>query len=349
MKIAQRTINSESPCFIIAEAGVNHDGSEERALELVRAAKESGADCVKFQTFTADAVATLSAPKAQYQLGTTDPGQSQHAMLKGLELPLSAYAKVLSLCDELGIVFLSTPYAESDALFLRDLGAPGFKIASGQLVEHRFLQGVADLKLPLIISTGMATMSEVASAVEVIRGTGSKELAVLQCTTNYPAAAEDSNLRAMVSIREALDVTVGYSDHVMANYSCYAAVAMGARIIEKHLTLDSSAPGPDHLCSLEPQGFAELVTGIRTIESALGSAVKSPSTCEIENTEGMRRSIVLARALKAGQRISDSDLAFKRPATGIAPKDIRILVDKRVVRDLPENHRITLEDLLWER
>lgn len=347
IKLGKHAIGPGHPCFIIAEAGVNHNGSLELALELVRKAKECGVDCVKFQTFKAESVVTKAAPKAAYQLEVTDHAESQLDMLKKLELSLDDYRAIIALCQELDIVFLSTPYNEGDADFLFDLGVPGFKIASGQLVEHRFVQYVAAKGLPVIMSTGMGNLAEVCESVAAFRATGNEQLSVLQCTTNYPAAIEDANLRAMNTIKTATQTIVGYSDHVPNNYACYAAVARGAHVIEKHFTLDRNMEGPDHSSSLDPAQFAELVVGIRATEMALGNGLKVPSAAEVRNTEGMRRSIVLGKALTAGSKITSEDIVFKRPATGIAPKRLNEVIGKQLKTDLPADHILQMSDLAW--
>ena len=347
MKIGKAEISLSHPCYIIAEAGVNHNGQLDLALELVRKAKATGADCVKFQTFKAAAVVTQNAPKANYQLEVTDRQESQLAMLEKLELDLGDYHQIIALCKELDIQFLSTPYNFADADFLNDLGVDAFKIASGQLVELPFLEYVAKLGKPMIISSGMATLAEVYEGVETILNTGNQDLVLLQCTTNYPSKIEDTNLHAMNSMGEALNVLTGYSDHVANNYACFAAVALGACVIEKHFTLDREMPGPDHSCSLDPKGFTELVQGIRQTELALGTAVKKPSAAEIANTVGMRRSIVLTRNLSKGTILQASDLAFKRPATGIAPKRFHELIGKTLTTDLPADHLLTEKDINW--
>lgn len=330
-------IGTDQPCFIIAEAGVNHNGDLQLALELVDQAKAAGADCVKFQTFKAESVVTAKAPKANYQLEVTDKMESQLTMLKKLELSKSDYIEITNRCAEQNIMFLSTPYNEDDAGFLNDLGVGAFKIASGQLVEHSFLQHVASFGKPMILSTGMATLAEVYDAVQVLLSVNFDQIIILQCTTNYPSKLEDSNIRAMTSMGKALDVLMGYSDHVPNNYACYAAVAHGATVIEKHFTLDKKMDGPDHSSSLNPEEFCELVKGVRAIELSLGSAVKSPSAAEIANTEGMRRSIVLVNSRKHGDVIRKEDIEFKRPATGIPPKYLNRVLGKKLTRDVSKD------------
>lgn len=347
-KIGDILLGGQAPCYIIAEAGVNHNGSLEMALDLVRAAKKTGSDCVKFQTFKAEAVVTAAAPKANYQLEVTDRGESQLAMLKKLELPLEDYHAIIALCKELNIQFLSTPYNYADADFLNNLGVDAFKIASGQLVEHDFLQYVARFNKPMIISSGMATLAEVFEGVECIRATGNNQIALLQCTTNYPSSLEDANILAMKSMRHALNILIGYSDHVPSNYACYSAVALGAKVIEKHFTLDKNLEGPDHSSSLNPAEFTELVNGVRSIEKTLGSPIKTPTAAEIANTKGMRRSIVLVTDLPKGSELKKEHIAFKRPATGLAPKRLNEVIGKRINKDLKSDAILMDGDLEWE-
>lgn len=336
MELNSRQIGPGHPCYIIAEAGVNHNGSLDTALELVRKAAEIGVDCIKFQTFKASEVVTKEAPKANYQLKVTDNQESQLDMLRKLELNTDDYLEIIALCKKLGVDFLSTPYSTGDAEFLNSLGVSGFKIASGQLVELDFLEYVSNFQKPVILSTGMGNLSEVFEAVVAIRSTGNPNLAVLQCTTNYPSLIEDANLKSMVAMREALETVIGYSDHTPTNYACYASVALGASVIEKHFTLSHDMEGPDHSSSLEPDQFLELIQGIRAVEQSLGSAVKSPTPRELENMTGMRRSIVLTESLPAGTVLKREHLTYKRPATGIAPKEINRVVGKVLLEDLPQ-------------
>ncbi len=243
VKVGNYKLGGSNPVFIIAEAGVNHNGDIELAKELIRKAKQSGADCVKFQTFKAEQVASAGAPKALYQMRSTDPAESQIDMLRALELKEGDYPELLRTCEEEEILFLSTPYNFKDADFLYGLGVSGFKIASGQLIEHPFLEHVAKRGKPLILSTGMGTLKEVEEAIEVIRKAGNDKIVLLQCTTNYPSPVEETNLRAMVTMREGCSVLAGYSDHTLGNTASIAAIALGACVLEKHFTLDKNLPG----------------------------------------------------------------------------------------------------------
>lgn len=342
--IHNHPIGAGSPVFIIAEVGVNHNGSKDLALEMVRAAKEAGADCVKLQTFKAERVVTQSAPKAKYQLFTTSRSETQFEMLKKLELSTDSYGEIRDLSGTLGIVFTSTPYSTEDTDFLEELGVPAFKIASGQVVEHTFLEHVAKKGKPVILSTGMATLSEVDEAVRVIKGTGNHQLILLQCTTNYPAQLETVNLLAMQTMKSAFGFPVGFSDHTETPLAAIAAVALGASVIEKHFTLDRTMPGPDQVASADPKQFREYVQSIRKTELALGSPIKEPNPIELENAIGMRRSIVAKRRIEAGEKISEDLVTFKRPGTGISPSKLDSIIGWKA------RAPIALDELIsWEK
>lgn len=330
-----------TPVYIIAEAGVNHNGSVEMALRLVDEARAAGADCVKFQTFRAEKIVTAASPKANYQLEVTDRGESQFDMLKKLELGRVDFARIKAHCEKVGIHFMSTPYNPEDAELLNGLGVDAFKIASGQVVELPFLREVARYGKRMIVSTGMADMQEVREAVEAIRSTGNSDLVILQCNTDYPSRIEDVNIRAMITMRDELKVRVGYSDHVPNNMACFAAVALGAEMIEKHFTLDSTLPGPDHSSSLEPAAFAELVKGIREVERSLGDGIKRPSAREQANTYGMRRSLVAVHDLAAGAVLRAADIGFKRPANGLSPKYLDAVVGRTLAYPVKKDEALT--------
>lgn len=333
--------------YIIAEAGVNHNGDLGIAIELIKQAKLAGADCIKFQTFKADRIVTQSSPKAKYQLLVTDENESQYEMLKKLEMDFDDYQALIQTCEEEGIDFLSTPYNVEDADFLDSLGVDGYKIASGQLVEISFLQNIARRGNKMILSTGMATLAEVAEAVEAVRATGNENIVVLQCTTNYPSRIEDANIRAMNTIRDACKVAVGYSDHVENNFACYAAVALGATIIEKHFTLDRSMPGPDHSSSLMPDELAALVSHIRNIEKSLGDGIKRPTQKESENAYGMKRSLVVVQDIPAGTILEEKHIGFKRPFNGLSPNMLYHVIGKQVAVDMSKDQPITYASITW--
>jgi N,N'-diacetyllegionaminate synthase len=330
-----------SNVFIIAEAGVNHNGSVELALQLVDKAAELGVDCVKFQTFRAEQIVTAASPKASYQLEVTDRNETQYEMLRKLELDRADFLRIKQHCDQRGIRFLSTPYNPEDADLLNSIGVDAFKIASGQLVELPFLDYVARFGKQMIISTGMATLAEVYDAVMTIRAAGNNDIIVLQCNTDYPSKIEDTNMRAMNTMRDALQVRVGYSDHVPNNYACFAAVALGAEVIEKHFTLDRTLPGPDHSSSLEPEGLRELIDGVRNIEKCMGTGIKTPSASEVKNTYGMRRSLVARTDLPAGTIITEAHVAYKRPANGLAPRHLPEILGKATVKALQKDDPFT--------
>lgn len=314
-----RSIGAGQPCFIIAEAGVNHNGDLALAHRLIDVARAAGADAVKFQTFKADQLVTLDAPKAEYQLQQTEAGESQYEMLKRLELSAEAFRDLQQHCREAGIRFMSTPFDEDSADLLSELGVTVFKTPSGEITNLPYLAHVARKGRPLIVSTGMATLGEVEAAVNTIRAAGNPAIVLLQCVSNYPANPADVNLRAMQTMAQAFGVPTGFSDHTAGIEVALAAVALGACVIEKHFTLDRAMPGPDHAASLEPDQLAAMIRGIRTVEAALGHGRKEPAASELNTAEVARKSLVAACDLKAGTVLSDSVLAVKRPGTGLPP------------------------------
>ncbi len=305
--------------LVIAEAGVNHNGSLDLARQLVLAAKQAGADAVKFQTFKAERVAQSNAPKASNQLRNTDNAESQIEMLRKLELPADAHRELLALCGEQGVEFMSTPYNEEDVDFLTALGVRTFKLASIHVAEPHFLRYVARQGRRILLATGMATLAEVEIAVRALRDGGCSDFTLLQCTTNYPSRVEDANLRAMLTMRDAFGCAVGYSDHTQTDVAPIAAVALGATVLEKHFTLDKTLPGPDHSSAAEPAEFAALVEKIRAVEAALGTGIKVPCAAEAVNSQNMRRSLVARRDIAAGEILTPEMLTCQRPATGLAP------------------------------
>ncbi len=308
--------------MIIAEAGVNHNGDMEMARELIRVAARAGADFVKFQSFRADALTSASAPKADYQKATTDADESQHAMIARLELSHADHELLIEECREQGIAFFSTAFDEKSLDTLIDLGIDRIKVPSGELTNLPLLRHVASKGLPVIMSTGMSTLDEIEDAIDVLEagGVAREGITVLHCNTEYPTPMHDVNLTAMASIRAALGVSVGYSDHTMGIEVPIAAVALGATVIEKHFTLDRSLPGPDHLASLEPDEMIKMVCAIRNVERAMaGDGIKRPSPSEAKNRAIARKSIVAARAIAAGEILSAENLTAKRPGTGISP------------------------------
>lgn len=339
--------------FIIAEAGVNHNGQEDLAFALVEQAHHCGADAVKFQTFSADKLVRPGAEKAEYQRKATGGGD-QHAMLKSLEMSEDLHRALYRRCSDLGIEFMSTPFDENAAEFLVDLGMRRIKVPSGEINNEPFLAFLAKFDLPLILSTGMATIGEIARAVEVIgaaRATAGlsapleEMLTILHCTSNYPAAYSDVNLRAMQTIARETGMPVGYSDHTLGIAVSPAAVAMGAKVIEKHFTLDRSLPGPDHAASLSLGELRDMVAQIRAVETALGSAEKGPTDSELPVRALVRRSVTSARDIRRGEEIAIEDLLLLRPGNGIVPGDRDKLPGRRAARDIPAGTTLQWSDI----
>lgn len=351
VEIAGRLVGPDHPCLIIAEAGVNHNGDARRARRLVDAAVEAGANMVKFQTFHAEQLATASAPKARYQLETTSRSESQLEMLRRLELSPQAHREVAAYCRERGIAFLSSPFDEASVDVLAALGVPAFKIPSGELTNLPLLAHAARQGKPMIVSTGMATLAEVETAVRTIREARStlkgvvnrQGLVLLHCVSNYPADPADANLRAMQTMGEAFHVPVGYSDHTPGLTVALAAAALGACVIEKHFTLDRALPGPDHRASLEPHELKALVEGIRTVEAALGHGRKEPTPSEAGTAAAARKSLVAARDIPAGSTLTESLIAIKRPGTGLPPAMIAQVVGRTAVHTIPAGTVLTQE------
>lgn len=334
-----------APCYVIAEAGVNHNGDMGLARELVDVAAEIGADAVKFQSFSAKRLATATAPKAAYQKRTTGAGESQLEMLQRLELSEAGHRELLSHCEGRGVTFLSSPFDEPSADLLSGLGVPALKVPSGELTNLPFLRHAARTGLPLIVSTGMATLAEVEAAVDAVAEGGDPGLVLLHCVSNYPADPADVNLRAMDTLAAAFGVPVGYSDHTEGAAVSLAAVARGACVIEKHFTLDRSLPGPDHQASLEPDELAALVREIRTVERALGDGRKKPTAAEADTARVARKSLVAARDLAAGAVLASADLAVSRPGTGLAPA-MREAVVGRTLRSALEAGDVVTREVL---
>lgn len=330
--------------LIIAEAGVNHNGDLELAKQIVKAAANAGADLVKFQTFTAERLAIDSAPKADYQNQTTDQKQSQFAMLRQLELTAEMHEQLIVYCSKQGIGFFSTGFDLQSVDYLASLGADRFKIPSGEITNLPYLRHVGAFGKPLILSTGMATLGEIEAALDAceIAGTPRSRVTVLHCNTEYPTPMSDVNLRAMCSIRDAFGVAVGYSDHTLGIEVPIAAVALGATVIEKHLTLDRNLAGPDHKASLEPDEFGAMVRAIRNIEQAMGDGIKRPSPSESKNKSIARKSLVAARSIKAGERFTPENLTAKRPGTGVSPMRWDKAMGRIATRDYGADEMIEL-------
>ena len=327
--------------YIIAEAGVNHNGSFELACNLVDAAKEAGVDCIKFQTFKSKNLVSNSAQKAEYQKNTTGEG-SQVDMLKKLELTYDEFLALKDYCDKVGICFLSTPFDFDSINFLNSINMPFWKIPSGEITNYPYLVALAQTGKPVVMSTGMCEMAEITAAIDVLRDNGTKEIKLLHCNTEYPTPYEDVNLRAMQTMRDCFGLDVGYSDHTKGIEVPVAAVAMGATVIEKHFTLDRNMEGPDHKASLEPDELKAMVSSIRHIEKAMGNGDKKPSPSEKKNISVARKSIVAKTDIKEGDILSEGNITVKRPGTGISPMRWLEVIGTKAVRDFEEDELIEL-------
>ena len=336
--------------LIIAEAGVNHNGDFEKAKKLIEVAAEAGADVVKFQTFKADKLVSVAAKKAEYQQNNfSEADDSQLNMLKKLELPFEWHQELIDYSETHNIQFASTGFDEESVDFLANLGQSFFKIPSGEITNLPYLQHIARINKPTILSTGMADLEEISDAIEVLLAGGltRENITVLHCNTEYPTPMEDVNLKAMLHIEQVLKVKIGYSDHTLGIEVPIAATALGATVIEKHFTLDRNLPGPDHSASLEPTELKAMVKGIRNIEKAIsGSGIKSPSKSEIKNKIVARKSILLNKDLVAGTIITKEDLEIKRPGNGISPMKIYEVIGKELKTDKPKETILQWEDLL---
>lgn len=332
----------ENRVFIIAEAGVNHNGDINLAYRLVDEAANAGADAVKFQTFITDKGISKHAIKADYQQRAGDTDKYQLEMIKRLELSFEDFIKIKQYCDAKKILFLSTPFDFDSIEFLNNLGMQIFKIPSGEINNLPYLRKVGEYGKKIILSTGMATLGEIETALGVLRQSGTSDIIVLHCTTEYPTPMEEVNINAMLTIRDAFKVKVGYSDHTLGIEVPIAAVALGAQVIEKHFTLDKNMEGPDHRASLEPEELNELVKCIRNIERAMGEGIKRPSNSELKNKDIVRKSIVAGCDIKEGQELTTLNLAVKRPGNGISPMRWDEVVGKVAIRDFKEDELIEL-------
>lgn len=327
---ANFVIGKNQPCFILAEAGVNHNGSLEMAYQLVDAALAAGANAVKFQTFQAEKLISPQASKAAYQIETTGNAETQLEMVKKLELSYAAFGLLQDYCQKKGILFLSTPFDEESADFLVASGMPAIKVPSGEITNLPFLARLARFGKPLIVSTGMSTLGDVESALFAIREAGDPPVCLLHCVSNYPADPSEVNLRAMQTLEQAFGLPVGFSDHTQGIAVPLAAAALGACVIEKHFTLDCSLPGPDHRASLEPSEFAEMVRSVRVIERSLGNGHKQPTAGEANTASVARRSLVAAVDISPGMQITEAMVAIRRPGTGLPPSLQKWLIGRRV-------------------
>ena len=345
ISIGPRQVGTSLPCLVIAEAGVNHNGDRELALRLIDAAAGAGADAVKFQTFNARKLATRDARTCEYQRNGADRQPSQLELLAQLELSHDDHRMLLEYCHQRNILFLSTPFDDESLELLYDLDIAAYKVPSGEITNLDFLRRIAAKRKPLLLSTGMSSLGEVEQAVEAIESAGNDEAILLHCVSNYPAAFADVNLRAMSTLGHAFDVAVGYSDHTEGIAVSVAAVALGACVIEKHLTLDRQMPGPDHAASIEPDEFLALVAAIRDVEAALGSTRKRASSNEKETAAHVRKSLVAACDIAAGDRLNDDAIVAMRPGTGLPPSMRPHLLHRRAKRDIAAGTLLELEML----
>ncbi len=328
--------------YIIAEAGVNHNGSIEIAKKMVDKAKEAGADCIKFQTFVSENIVSKSASKAEYQKQQTDANESQLDMLKKLELSFDEFIELNKYCKEKGIEFLSTAFDFDSIDFLHCLGIKRWKIPSGDITNLPYLIKIAKLGKPVILSTGMSTMEDIGFAIKALKENGSDNITVLHCTTEYPAPYNAVNLKAMNVIRTEFDVPIGYSDHTEGIEISIAAVALGATVVEKHFTLDKSMVGPDHKSSIEPNELKALVSSIRKVEVAIGNGVKRPSEAEKKNIAIVRKSIIAKHDIAKGELFSEENLTVKRPGSGISPMRWFEVIGRIASRDFKEDELIEI-------
>ncbi|MEG1254892.1 N-acetylneuraminate synthase [Clostridium sp.] len=329
--------------FIIAEAGVNHNGSIEIAKKLVDMAAECGADAIKFQTFKAEECVGAYADKAEYQMENMPVEESQLEMVRKLELPFEEFRILQSYCKGKGILFISTPDGTESLNFLVSLDVPLIKIGSTEVSNVEYLKEIGNTGKEIILSTGMSTLGEVEQAINILKSTGNKNVKIMHCTTDYPTKEEDVNVRAMVTMREAFKIPVGLSDHTVGCEAAIAAVALGAEFIEKHITLDKEMDGPDHKASMEPEAFKEYVNAIRNTEKLLGDGIKRPTSREIGIMKDVRRSIVAKYDLHKGTVINKSMLAYKRPGSGINPELSDVISGRTLKKDMKQD-----ELIMWE-
>lgn len=346
MKIANKVIGMNKPCFFIAEAGVNHNGSLETAKKLVDAAAYAGADAVKFQTFKTENIVTREAKIVPYQERNIGKKKTQFEILKELELGENDFKEIKNYCDKKGIIFLSTPHSgEEDVKLLEKLNIPAYKIGSADLTNLPFLKLVAQKQKPVILSTGMGGIEEISEAIKAIKDAGNDEIMLLHCITNYPCATEDANLKAIKELRNTFNVLVGFSDHTMSIDMPAFARVLDAVIIEKHFTLSRSMPGADHKASIEPDELKEAIEKVRLIEKALGTGIKKPTKDEEETSKLVRKSIVAKKDIKKGEKITNENIAIKRPGTGLAPRHFEKIIGKTAKKEIKKDEMIMLDDL----
>jgi N-acetylneuraminate synthase len=346
MEIFGKPIGGGAPVFVVAEAGVNHNGDLSLAKELIDVAAASGVDAVKFQTLNAARYISRFAPKADYQLVTTDQQETQLSMVQQYELNKDQHLQLMEHCAKAGVIFFSTPFEESAVDLLEDIGTDVYKIPSGEITNLPFLTYVGRKRKPIILSTGMSALSEVETAVRTIQAESNAGIILLHCVSNYPSAPSDSNLLAMSTMEAALKLPVGYSDHTPGVEVSVAAVALGACVIEKHYTLDREMVGPDHKASLVPMELRNLVDSIRNVEQSLGDGVKRAMASEANTRSVARKSLVAAGDLRSGTALSKDHLVAKRPGTGISPAELRYVLGRKITRDLVEDEILGWDDLV---
>lgn len=343
IKIGDKLIGDEKPCFIIAEAGVNHDGDIEKAKRLIDIAKDANADAVKFQTWITEEIVTKSLKQAEYQAINTGKAESQFDMIKRLELSFDDFRELKKYADYKDIMFLSTPDDEKSLEFLEELGVPAFKVGSGELTNIYLLKIIAEKNKPVILSTGMANLEEVKQAVDIIYNNGNKNLILLHCTSLYPTNYENVNLKAIITLKKTFNTIVGYSDHTLGILVPQLAVSLGAKVIEKHFTYDKIARGPDHKCSLNPNELKEMVDKIREVELILGSNVKQPTEKELKLRKIIRKTVVAKEDIPQGIKITESMLTVKRSNGVLEPKMIKKIIGKTSLINIKKDQAIKLD------
>lgn len=343
MRIGNKLVGDGNPCFIIAEGGVNHNGELYLAKKMIRTAKKTGADAIKFQTFKADELASEKAEKAEYQKDPNDINENQLSMLRKLEFSETEHQELKHYADENGIIFLSSAFDPPSIKLLSELDVPAYKIPSGEIDNIPYLRTIADYNRPIILSTGMATLSEIDTAINEIHNRGNNKIILLQCITSYPPDYSEMNLKTIPTMKQTFGVPTGFSDHSMGNVISFAAVALGACVIEKHFTLDKTLDGPDHKASINPVELEDLVRGIRNIENAMGDGVKVPTENEKKIKKLVRKSLFINQDIKKGTILSRNLIEVKRPATGISPKYYDFILGKKIQKSLKKG-----ENLIWE-
>lgn len=341
IQLAGRRVGAGQPCFIIAEIGSNHNCNFGTALELINVAKESGCDAVKFQSYTADGLYSRYTPRISEMEDRSHPGETPYELIKRIEMPIDWHQSLSDYCEEVGIIFSSTPFDESMVDVLEGVGVPFYKVASYEITHYPMLAKIAQTGKPVVLSTGNSDMNDIDLAVETLKQNGCQELALLHCVSQYPAQYEDMNLKCIGTLRDKFQCVVGLSDHTLDSISSVMAVALGASIIEKHITLDRKTFGPDHPFALEPHQLKELVSSVRSAEMALGIGTKAVRPSEEENHKIGRRSIIAAADIKQGEELTIEKLVIKRPALGMHPRDLHAVIGRRAAKDIPRDYWIT--------